>query len=169
MFVQSTIAMHADGTAGDQQVSKRQSEMNLRRAILSAATSVMLAGPAWAQDAAVGKGLQVELNALVASQKGCVFTFVIDNGLAQSVTKASFELVLFNAAGTVERVVVLDFRDLPQGKTKVRKFDLPGTKCDDVKRVLINDSPTCEGEGLAAGACMEGIVTRSGTQAALEG
>lgn len=143
--------------------------MNFRRATSSVLASMMLAGPAWAQGSAVGKGLQVELNALVPSQKGCVFTFVIGNDLAQSVSKASFEFVLFNGAGTVERMVVLDFRDLPQGKTKVRKFDLPGTRCDEVKRVLINDAPVCEGDGLAAGACMAGIVTRSNTNVGLEG
>lgn len=147
---------------------KRAKAMKLRSAILSVAASMTLAGPAWAQDA-VAEGLRVDLNALATSQKGCAFTFVIDNRLARSVSKASFELVLFNVAGTVERMVALDFRDLPQGKTKVRKFDLPGTKCEDVKRVLINDSSTCEGEGLTAGACMDGIVTSSSTQVALDG
>ncbi|MBD9373302.1 hypothetical protein IB238_11800 [Rhizobium sp. ARZ01] len=143
--------------------------MNFRRAILPVAAIVMSAVPAWTQDAAPEKGLQVELNGLVPSQKGCVFTFVVGNGLPQAVAKASFEFVLFNGAGTVERMVVLDFRELPQGKTKVRQFDLPGTKCDSVKRVLINDAPVCDGEGLAAGACMSGIVTRSGTNVGLEG
>ena len=143
--------------------------MRYRRALLSVVASMMLAGPAWAQDGAEEKQLRIELNALAPSQKGCVFTFVVDNALTRNVSKASFEFVLFNAAGTVERMVVLDFRDLPQGKTKVRKFDLPGTRCEDVKRVLINDAPVCEGEGLEAGACMGGIATRSNTKVGLEG
>lgn len=140
-----------------------------RHAILSIAASLVFAGTASSQETLPAKGLEVELNALAPSQKGCVFTFVIGNNLPQSVGKASFEFVLFNGAGTVERMVVLDFRDLPQGKTKVRQFDLPGTKCDSVKRVLINDSPVCEGEGLPVGACMVGIVTRSSTQVGFEG
>lgn len=143
--------------------------MKILNAILVIAAAAFPAGVAWSQDAGPAKGIDVELNALAPSQKGCVFTFVVGNGLPQSVTKASFEFVQFNGAGTVERMVVLDFRDLPQGKTKVRQFDLPGTKCDNVKRVLINDSPVCEGEGIAPGSCMSGIVTRSSTQVGFEG
>lgn len=146
-----------------------------RNAILPLLACALFAGTAWSQDAQpaqapqAAKGLQVELNALAKSQKGCVFTFVIGNEMPASVSKASFEFVLFNGTGTVERMVVLDFRDLPQGKTKVRQFDLPGTQCDNVKRILINDSPVCEGEGIAATACMTGIVTRSNTQVGFEG
>jgi hypothetical protein len=143
--------------------------MKVLNAVLSVTVATMFAGGAWSQDATASKGLEVELNALAPSQKGCMFTFVIGNSLPQSVSKAKFEFVLFNGTGTVERMIVLDFRDLPQGKTKVRQFDLPGTNCDSVKRVLINDSPVCEGEGLAADACMSGLITRSSTQVGFEG
>lgn len=142
----------------------------IRNAALSVALPVALsAASAWSQDAQPAKGLQVELNAVAPSERGCVFTFVVGNQLETSVASAKFEFVLFNGTGTVERMIVLDFRDLPQGKTKVRQFDLPGTQCDNVKRILINDSPVCEGEGIAAGACMSGIVTRSNTQVGFEG
>lgn len=137
------------------------------------ATTLLCAGvvmPAAAQDApAAAKALDVELNALAASQRGCLFTFVAANGLGQSVSKVSFEFVIFNEKGTVERLALLDFRDLPDGKSKVRQFDVPGIQCDTVKRLLINDAPVCEGEGLARDACMGGIVTRSNATATLEG
>ena len=143
--------------------------MNCRGIALSSLILTTLAAPVVAQDAPQAKGLNVELNALAPSERGCLFTFVAGNEMQQSLDKVSFEFVVFNEKGTVERMVVLDFRDLPQGKTKVRQFDLPGTKCESVKRLLINDAPVCEGEGVADGACMAGIVTRSNTTATFEG
>ena len=142
--------------------------MTLRTLFLSAMMSVAAVSGAAAQDAAA-KGLEIELNALAASQKGCLFTFVAANGFARDLSKASFEFVIFNDKGTVERLALLDFRDLPAGKSKVRQFDVPGIKCESVKNLLINDAPVCEGEGVDKASCMSGIVTRSKASAGLEG
>jgi hypothetical protein len=142
----------------------------IRRILLiSAMLSAAAVTGAAAQEAAAAKGLDIELNALAASQKGCLFTFVAGNGFAQDVSKVSFEFVIFNDKGTVERLALLDFRELPAGKSKVRQFDVPGVKCETVKNLLINDAPVCEGEGLEKGRCMDGIVTRSKASAGLEG
>ncbi|WLR91561.1 hypothetical protein [Shinella zoogloeoides] len=143
--------------------------MTVRTLLLSALFSAVAVSGAAAQEAAAAKGLDVELNALAGSQKGCLFTFVAQNGFAQNVSKVSFEFVIFNDKGTVERLALLDFRDLPAGKSKVRQFDVPGIKCESVKNLLINDAPVCEGEGLEKGRCMDGIVTRSKATAGLEG
>ena len=143
--------------------------MTVPTILLSPLLAVAAASGAAAQEAAAAKGLVVELNALAGSQKGCLFTFVAENGLAQNISKVSFEFVIFNDKGTVERLALLDFRDLPAGKSKVRQFDVPGIKCETVKNLLINDAPVCEGEGLDKGRCMDGIVTRSKASAGLEG
>lgn len=143
--------------------------MTLRTLLLSALMSAAAVSGAAAQEAAAAKGLDVELNALASSQKGCLFTFVAANGFAQNVSKVSFEFVIFNDKGTVERLALLDFRDLPAGKSKVRQFDVPGIKCEAVKNLLINDAPVCEGEGLDKASCMSGIATRSKAAAGLEG
>ena len=142
--------------------------MTLRTLLLSAMMSAAAVSGAAAEEAAA-KGLDVELNALANSQKGCLFTFVAANGFAQNISKVSFEFVIFNDKGTVERLALLDFRDLPAGKSKVRQFDVPGIKCDTVKNLLINDAPVCEGEGLDKASCMSGIATRSKAAAGLEG
>ncbi|OJF94348.1 hypothetical protein [Pararhizobium antarcticum] len=125
----------------------------------------------FAQDAATAAAgtLSIELNDVVASEKGCKFTFVADNSLAQSLSKVSFEFVLFDQKGLVERMAVLDFRDLPSGKTKVRQFDLPGTKCEAVKSLLINDTPACTGEVLTKDACMKALRTGSKSPVELKG
>lgn len=143
--------------------------MTVRTLLLSAMLSAAAVSGAVAQEAAAAKGLDIELNALASSQKGCLFTFVAANGFAQNVSKVSFEFVIFNDKGTVERMALLDFRELPAGKSKVRQFDVPGIKCEGVKNLLINDAPVCEGEGLEKGRCMDGIVTRSKATAGLEG
>jgi hypothetical protein len=122
-----------------------------------------------AQEAGATGNLTIELNELAPSDKGCKLTFVAGNGLAQSLTKVSFEFVLFDEKGLVERMAVLDFRDLPAGKTKVRQFDLPGTKCEAVKSLLVNDAPVCTGEGVAKDACMKALKTGSKSAVELKG
>ena len=126
-------------------------------------------GPVLAEEPAPAGHLGIELNALAPSEKGCRLTFVASNGLAQPLSKASFEFVLFDGKGLVERMAVLDFRDLPAGKTKVRQFDLAGTKCEAVKSLLINDAPVCAGEGVAKDACMKSLKTGSKSPVELKG
>lgn len=134
---------------------------------LALAAALVPAGAALAQDAA--GSLSIEINDVAASDKGCKLTFVADNGMPQSLSKVSFEFVLFDGKGLVERMAVLDFRDLPTGKTKVRQFDLPGTKCEDVKSMLINDAPACTGDAVAKDACMKALKTGSKSAVELKG
>ncbi|WFU49713.1 hypothetical protein [Sinorhizobium terangae] len=139
-----------------------------RFALAAAVALFPAAAPAIAQETAAS-GLAIELNDVAPSQKGCKLTFVAGNALPQSLSKVSFEFVLFDHKGLVERMAVLDFRDLPAGKTKVRQFDLPGTKCESVKSLLINDAPACVGEGVDKNACMSGLKTRSKSTVDLKG
>jgi hypothetical protein len=136
---------------------------------LTVLTALSTAAPALGQDAATTGTLSIEINDLTPSDKGCKLTFVAANALPQSLSKASFEFVLFDEKGLVERMAVLDFRDLPAGKTKVRQFDLPGTKCEAVKSLLINDAPVCAGEGVAKDACMKALKTGSKSPVELKG
>ncbi|AFL53421.1 hypothetical protein USDA257_c48860 [Sinorhizobium fredii USDA 257] len=138
-----------------------------RFAFSAAVAALWVTAPALAQDAA--SGLTIELNEIAPSQKGCKLTFVAGNGLQQSLSKVSFEFVLFDQKGLVERMAVLDFRDLPAGKTKVRQFDLSGTKCEAVKSLLINDAPACVGVGIDKSACMTGLKTGSKSAVELKG
>ncbi|WP_176218681.1 hypothetical protein [Rhizobium rhizosphaerae] len=149
--------------------------IGLGRAVIIAAgvTACMAsAGAGLAQEAGNSpavKGLTVELNGLNPSDKGCKLTFTAESGLKQDIDKLSFEFVLFNGQGLVERMAVLDFRDLPAGKTKVRQFDLAGTRCEALGSLLINDAPVCQGADLAREACMGGLRTGSKAPIALKG
>lgn len=142
--------------------------------LLSAGMIAVSSESVLAQDAAAtapeappAATLNVELNALTPSQKGCMMTFVAQNNLAAPINKISFELAFFNDKSAVDRITVLDFRDLPPGKKRVRQFDMPNVKCESVTRILINDTPVCDGP--EKDACMKGLVTRSQISVPFEG
>ncbi|MBZ9745273.1 hypothetical protein LB516_08445 [Mesorhizobium sp. CO1-1-7] len=117
--------------------------------------------PAWAEQSA--PVLTLELNAAQPFDKGCRLTFLISNNLGADLTKAAFEIALFNKAGIVDRLTVLDFKDLPHGKTKVTRFDLAGTDCTKVSRVLVNSGTDCAGTGVEPTACMRKLKTDTRT------
>lgn len=127
--------------------------------VVAASVAVLSIMPALAQDAA--PSLALELNALQPSEAGCRVTFLATNGLSAAIDKATFEVALFGAGGSIDRLVSLDFKNLTQGKTKVLQFELAGLQCDAVSRVLVNDVTACEGTGLAAGDCLGGLTTSS--------
>ncbi|MFK0690352.1 hypothetical protein ACFX5Q_19415 [Mesorhizobium sp. IMUNJ 23033] len=139
--------------------------MNLTTSLrlLTSALAMSLATvPAWTQSAPAPV-LTLELNGAQPSEKGCRLTFVVNNALGADLTKAAFEIALFNDAGVVDRLTVLDFKDLPNGKTKVTRFDLAGTDCAKVSRVLINSATECAGSGVEPGACMRKMKTETKT------
>lgn len=105
--------------------------------------------------------LNLELNGAQASNKGCRLTFVVNNGLGADLAKAAFEIALFNKEGVVDRLTVLDFKDLPRAKTKVARFDLAGTDCAAISRVLVNSATECVGDGIDPDACMRELKTDS--------
>ena len=131
--------------------------------IFSAAVATAISWGAAAQEAATGSAsaLSLELNGAQPSDKGCRLTFVVKNELGADLSKAAFEIALFNEAGVVDRLTVLDFKDLPAGKTKVVRFDLAGTDCGKISRVLVNSATECAGTGVEPAACMGKLKTDS--------
>ena len=103
--------------------------------------------------------LTLELNALQPTDSGCRFTFLVKNDLGGELASAAFELVLFDKAGMVSRITIVDFKDLPEGKTKVRQFDFSGIQCADLGRVLVNDATDCAGDGVEPKACIRYLKT----------
>lgn len=131
------------------------------RLLIALMTSLAAAGGAGAQSASPEPVLSLDLNSLQPSNGGCRLTFVVGNGLPTPIDRAAFEMALFNSSGVVDRLTVLDFKDLPAGKTKVSRFDLAGTTCADIGRVLINDATDCKGAGTDPAACLKGLRTTS--------
>ena len=142
--------------------------MELRNLIAGAVSwaAIGLAGtPCLSAEAMASAALNLELNGAQPSEKGCRLTFVATNDLGAELTGAAFEIALFNEAGVVDRLTVLDFKDMPAGKTKVTRFDLPGTDCARLSRILINGVTACTGPGLEPSACLRGLKT--GTKTAI--
>lgn len=122
------------------------------------AAALLLPSLALAQDK---PSLALELNALQPADAGCRVTFLATNGLGSAIDKATFEVALFGAEGGLDRLVSLDFQKLTPGKTKVLQFELNGLDCNSVSRILVNDVTACQGEGLAANACLDALTTSS--------
>jgi hypothetical protein len=133
------------------------------RLLTSVLAMPLVVGPAWAQESAPVPALTLEHNGAQPSEKGCRLTFVVNNALGADLSKAAFEIALFNEAGVVDRLTVLDFKDLPAGKTKVTRFDLAGTDCAKISRVLINSATECAGTGIEPDACIRGLKTETKT------
>jgi hypothetical protein len=132
--------------------------MRLTIALLMAA---LCAAPVLAQEATPAAGLALELNALTSSETGCRVTFLATNRLGTELNRSAFEIALFGAGGGIERLVSLDFKAMPEGKTRVLQFDIGELGCDKVSRVLINDVVACEGTGLDPKVCLGGLSTVS--------
>jgi hypothetical protein len=121
-----------------------------------------LGAPAQAQEAGEqAPALTLEFNALEPSETGCRLTFVVTNTLPAALDRAAFEMALFNKAGVVDRLTVLDFKDLPSGKTKVTRFNLSGLDCGNVGRILVNELTGCTGAGVDVAACRAALKAQS--------
>jgi len=90
-------------------------------------------------------------------------TFLATNNLGAELKKSTFELAIFGKDGAINRMVLLDFKGLTAGKTKVVQFDLKDIDCTTVSRVLVNDVPACDGQGVAAGQCLAALTTTTAT------
>ncbi|WP_229447024.1 hypothetical protein [Nitratireductor sp. B36] len=123
------------------------------RVLATMAGTLLLTLPGAAQETAT-RSIKLELNALQKSDKGCRIAFVVENAMGKDIAKAAYEIALFTKEGLVDRLLVLDFQDLPNEKTKVRRFDLAEADCDEIGRVLINDASACEGDGIEPGDCI---------------
>ena len=109
--------------------------------------------------------LGLELNALQQSEAGCRITFLAENRLGSEIGKSSFELALFGAEGSIDRLVALDFGVLPEGKSRVVQFELKQLACDEIGRVLVNDIIACEGGELTPASCLAALVPSTRTAA----
>ena len=128
------------------------------------AAALFLAAAPFAGTAAAEDGpLGIELNAVAQEAGACRLTFVAENGMGADIASLVLETVLFDREGQVLTLTLFDFADLPAGRPRVRQFDLPGTDCGALGRILLNDASVCEGEGLAAGACAAALRWRSRT------
>lgn len=132
------------------------------------AVALTFSGAAFAQDNAE-PSLLLELNALQPTDQTCRLIFVVQNGLSAGLEQLSFEAVVFNQDDIVERLTLLDFETVPLGRTRVRQFDLPDLSCDNIKRILINGTNSCEGRDGVSLACDDQLKLNTRTPVEIAG
>lgn len=110
------------------------------------------------------EAITLELNGAAATPDGaCQLTLVVTNGLPQTLRRAAWQVAIFDRAGAVQSLPVLDFGALLPGKTRVAQFALPGRPCDQLGRIVVNDVAECtaqDGSDQRA-ACLGGLATRN--------
>lgn len=109
------------------------------------------------QTAAPPAVLSIELNTLTQKDSACRMIFLVENTLGADLSSAVFETVFFKTNGGVERLTLFDFQALPQGRPRVRQFDIPNVQCGSLGQVLINDVHSCKGDGITGVDCIKGL------------
>jgi hypothetical protein len=118
--------------------------------------------PAAAQAPAEGR-LAIDLNRLDTEGAACRLTFVAENRLG-ALGALVLETVLFDRAGRVAALSLFDFGELPEGRRRVRQFDVAGLACADLAQVLVNGVATCTGEGLDTATCAAALAVTGSAQ-----
>ncbi|SIS57262.1 hypothetical protein [Paracoccus saliphilus] len=108
----------------------------------------------------------LELNGATSTEAGgCQLTVVTTNRLDQDLDRAAWQVAIFDAAGVVQSLPILDFGAMVSGKTKVAMFELPDRGCTDIGQIIVNDVAACttgDGKDLR-NACLTGLATQSRT------
>ena len=120
-------------------------------AILGLLAAVGLSSGAQAKDA---KQIQLDLNALQDSDKGCIGVFVLKNALGQDVAKLGIRIASFSPDGHVSPLTTLSVAPFATNKTRVVTALLTSAQpCSRVGRVLVDSVSVCDGDGLDPGMC----------------
>ena len=141
---------------------------HFRSAFLAALSLTITQGAAAetpaATPASASPTLKVELNAADTTEANCKLTFLITNELSAPLDKAVYETVLFDREGTVNRLTLFDFGELPVGRPRVRQFVVPQTTCENLGRILFNGAQSCDGAGIEAGTCESALAPATRTE-----
>ena len=125
------------------------------------ATSIALATPSFAQETPV---FSLELNGATETEAGsCRLTDVAANRTGNALDRTAYEVAVFDSQGAVTRLLVLEFGDLVEGKTKILQFDLAGTPCGAIARIVGNDAAACVVAGAESPICMQSLTASSRT------
>ena len=114
--------------------------------------------PATAQ---VEPKIEIELNKLEPSDKGCQLSFVVNNAGADEFASVKLDLVVFQPDGVIGSQLPLDLTGLRPSARTVKKFVFKGPACDRYGSVMINGVMDCKTATAAVERCLEGITVKS--------
>lgn len=134
----------------------------IRSTAAVALMSATVATPALAQDDAA-PGFSLQLNTAAETEAGgCLLTYVAVNRTGQDLAAVSYEVGVFDTQDIVTTLLVLEFGDIIDGKTKIVQFDLGGLPCADISRITVNVVTACDlAEGGVGDFCMSSLETSS--------
>lgn len=96
----------------------------------------------------------VELNKLEPAGDACRAYLLLSNGTATAFTSLKLDLVTFDAEGIVQRRVAVEAAPVAAGKTSLKVFDISGTSCPSIGRMLLNGVLSCEGAKKQPADCL---------------
>ena len=103
----------------------------------------------------------MELNRVQTVENGCRITLLMQNGLEADIASFGFEVAVIDKTGLVGGLILVRSGQLRAGREQVKLFDLPGTECENIERLLVNNVVECEGEGLSPDLCQRASVATS--------
>ncbi len=130
-----------------------------RRLAVLACLAGTLTAPAYATES----GLFVDLNKAETTAAGCRLTYVVNNQTGHTLSGKSVVISVFDANGTFSRKVVFRFGGIAAAKTKVQQFDLVGSACEDISKLLIDEITECVTDDGTELDCTGALVTTSDT------
>ncbi|MFN3954111.1 MAG: hypothetical protein ACK4LQ_06615 [Pararhodobacter sp.] len=110
-----------------------------------------------------GAAIAIELNQTDTQAAACRMVFLATNALVADIERLVLEVVLFDQAQRVAAMTLLDFQDLPAGRSRVRSFDLAGHDCQGFVRLLVNGVAECAGAGLSVPRCERALAVSART------
>ncbi len=112
-------------------------------------------------------GLQVELNKLEHSEKGCRAYMVVTNPAETSYKSYKIDLVLFQTDGVIGKRFSIDLAPLKAKKKSVKLFEIDAIQCDKIGSFLINDVMECSADSGPVSGCLEALKTSTLTNVQL--
>jgi hypothetical protein len=130
------------------------------------ALSAFAAGAVLAQDAPSGSQtpankLGIELNKLAPQGQACRAYLLFQNQTASAFSDLKLDIVVFDTAGIVANRFALQAAPLPAQKTSLKVFDIGGTTCDQIGRLLLNDITACTDQNGPRKDCLDSVALSS--------
>lgn len=145
----------------------RRGTMRALRTVAAAVALAALTGPVAAQsdggDAATDTdaGMRVQLNKMTPVEDACRIYLVFENRTGSAFDAYTLDLVMFDKDGGILQRLAVEAGRLPADKTLVKPFDMTGTQCERIGKLLLNEVMTCERAGDAKTDCTALTTPRS--------
>lgn len=127
--------------------------------------SVALLAPAVA--GAAQAGIAIELNNSKTVAGACQATFLLRNGLGQTLDRFQLDLYVFDGKGVIKHRSIIDLAPLRQAKTTVISFRISPESCEKVSKILVNDAPSCRAANGKTLDCLNDLEVTSRDRIAL--